>query len=201
MSVEIRLATPDDAAGILKIYSPYCESSHVSFEIIAPHEAEMRERIAHIMDQHPWLVASIDDEVAGYVYASQHRARAAYRWAVDVAVYVGRAHHRRGLGRALYTTLFALLRQQGYFKAYAGITLPNPASVGLHESLGFQSVAVYPKVGYKLGRWLDVGWWQLNLQAEVDNPPEPRGFPAIRGSGALDSVLAAGAALIGRQSL
>jgi L-amino acid N-acyltransferase YncA len=196
MTVPIRLATPDDTAGILAIYAPYCLSSHVSFETAAPSNAEMRERITRITDEYPWLVAETSGEVAGYVYASQHRARPAYRWAVDVAVYIGRAHQRRGLGRALYTSLFAILREQAYFKAYAGITMPNAGSVGLHTALGFQPVAVFPKVGYKLGRWLDVGWWQLDLQPEIENPPEPRSFRAIRQSQAVAAALAEGSRLL-----
>ena len=195
MTVDIRLARPEDAAGIVKIYAPYCLSSHVSFEIVAPDEGEMRMRVDHIMNQYPWLVAESDGEVAGYVYASQHRARSAYRWGVDVAVYIAEAHRRRGLGRALYTGLFAILREQGFFKAYAGITLPNAGSVGLHEALGFQSIAVFRKAGYKLGRWLDVGWWQLDLQQEFDNPPEPRLFRTIRESESVAAALAEGARL------
>ena len=139
MTITIRFAQPDDAAGVLAIYGPYCDSTTVSFEIAAPTIAQMSQRIERIMLQHPWLVAEIDGEVAGYVYASQHRERAAYRWMVDVAVYISPAHRRRNLGKALYHVLFDVLRTQGYFKAFAGITLPNAASVRLHESVGFQT--------------------------------------------------------------
>jgi L-amino acid N-acyltransferase YncA len=190
MTVDIRFARPGDAAGILQIYAPYCVSSHVSFEIVAPDEDEVRQRIIHTMKQFPWLVAEGDGQVAGYAYASQHRARAAYRWGADVAVYIAESHRRRGLGRALYTSLLSILRQQGYFKAYAGITLPNAGSVGLHEALGFQPIAVYRKEGYKLGRWLDVGWWQLELKPEFDNPPEPQPFSTIRDNDPVASALA-----------
>jgi phosphinothricin acetyltransferase len=190
MNVKFRLAQPDDAAAILAIYTPYCESSHVSFEIVAPSEQQMQDRIARIIVQYPWLIAEVDEIVAGYVYASQHRERAAYRWAVDVAVYVAYQQLRRGLGRALYDSLFSILRQQGYFKAYAGITLPNPASVGMHEALGFRPVGVFRGVGYKLDRWLDVGWWQLDLQPEALNPPEPRPFREICDHRAVAAALA-----------
>jgi L-amino acid N-acyltransferase YncA len=196
MTARIRVATTDDAPGILAIYAPYCLSSHVSFEIEAPSEEQITQRITHVTNQFPWLVGEIDGEVAGYVYASSHRERAAYRWAVDVAVYVGDAHLRRGLGRALYTSLFAMLREQGYFQAYAGIALPNAGSVGLHEALGFRPVAVFPKVGYKLGRWRDVGWWQLQLQPEIENPPDPRPFNAIRDSQSVTAVLAEGSRFV-----
>ncbi|MEX0611414.1 MAG: arsinothricin resistance N-acetyltransferase ArsN1 family B [Pirellulales bacterium] len=196
MSVKFRLAQPDDAAGILAIYAPFCESSPVSFEIFAPTEQQMRERIERILPHYPWLIGEIDGDVAGYVYASQHRERAAYRWAVDVAVYIAEHHRRRSLGRALYSSLFAILRRQGYFKAIAGITLPNPASVRLHEAVGFRPVAVYPGIGYKFGQWLDVGWWQLDLQPEQAKPTEPQAFREIRDHGAIAAALADGAGLV-----
>lgn len=196
MTIRFRIAQPDDAAGILAIYAPYCESSHVSFETVAPSIDEMRERIVRITAKLPWLIAASDGSVAGYVYASQHRERAAYRWAVDVAVYVAPEHRRQRLGQALYTSLFSILRRQGYVKAYAGITLPNAGSVGLHEALGFQPVAVYPGVGYKLGRWLDVGWWQLDLQPQAADPTEPQPFGAIRDKQFVVSALAEGQRLV-----
>jgi phosphinothricin acetyltransferase len=174
MAITIRFARPNDAAGILAIYAPYCESSPISFELVAPSVVQMAERIQTITAQYPWLICEIDGEIAGYVYASKIRERAAYRWAVEVAVYVATGYHRRGVAHALYTALFLILREQNYFKAYAGITLPNTASVRLHETMGFRPVGAFSGIGYKLGRWLDVGWWQLDVQAEIENPPEPR---------------------------
>ena len=196
MNVKFRLAQPDDAAAVSTIYAPFCESSHVSFEIVAPSEQQMRDRIARIGAQFPWLIGEIEGDVAGYVYATQHRERAAYRWAVDVAVYVAAEWRRQGLGQALYHSLFSILRQQGYCKAFAGITLPNASSVGLHEALGFRPVAIFPGVGYKLGRWLDVGWWQLDLQPEAEHPPEPRLFQDIRDEAAVAAALAVGQRLL-----
>jgi L-amino acid N-acyltransferase YncA len=189
---QIHIAEPTDAAGIQAIYAPYCDRTCISFETVAPTIEEMRDRIIRISDDYPWLVGEIDGQIAGYVYASRHRERAAYRWAVDVAVYVATTHHRRGLGRALYETLFSILREQGYFKAFAGVTLPNPASVGLHERMGFRPSAVFRGVGYKDGRWLDVGCWQLELQPERHNPPEPRPFRAIRDTTAVAAALLEG---------
>jgi phosphinothricin acetyltransferase len=190
MAVQLRIATPADAAGILSIYAPYCHSTKVSFEIVAPSEQEMQSRIERILVKYPWLVAENGGSIAAYVYASQHRERAGYRWAVDVAVYVAREQHRGGLGRALYGALFDILREQGFFKAFAGITLPNAGSVGLHEAVGFRKVGVFSRVGYKLGDWLDVGWWQLDLQPEVDNPPEPVDFRILRDRESVKAVLA-----------
>jgi phosphinothricin acetyltransferase len=192
MNVQFRFASSDDAAAVLAIYAPFCQDSHVSFEIVPPSESQMRDRIAGVLARYPWLIGEIDGKVAGYVYASQHRERAAYRWAVDVAVYVDAAHRRRGLARSLYRNLFSILCEQGYIKAFAGITLPNPSSVGLHEALGFRPVGVFPGAGFKLGRWLDVGWWQLALQPELPNPPEPVPFPAIRERPSISAALADG---------
>ncbi|MBV9809612.1 MAG: N-acetyltransferase, partial [Solirubrobacterales bacterium] len=124
---------------------------------------------------HPWLVAVEGGEVSGFAYGSLHRERAAYRWATDVTVYVEPAYQRRGIGRSLYTALFELLACQGFYVACAGITLPNAASVGLHESLGFVPLGVYRRIGFKFGAWWDVGWWQLELiGAGAEAPAEPQ---------------------------
>jgi L-amino acid N-acyltransferase YncA len=194
MAAHIRLAGPNDAAGILAIYGPYCESTCVSFEIVAPSIEQIRERISRVTADYPWLVGEIDGQIIGYVYASRHHERAAYRWSVDVAVYVAAGRQRRGVGRILYETLFSILREQGLFKAFAGITLPNPASVGLHESLDFRPAAIYRGVGYKFGRWLDVGWWQRDLQREIDNPKDPLSFRSMNGNSSVADVLANGQA-------
>ncbi len=167
----IRLATAADARQAAEIYAPSVAGATTSFEIEPPSEAEMAGRIAAAADFAPWLVCEEDGVLAGYAYAARHRERAAYRWCVDVSVYIRDGMRRAGLGRALYTSLLALLRLQGFCAAHAGITLPNPASVGLHESLGFRPVGVYPKVGFKCGAWHDVGWWQLELRERVGEPP------------------------------
>ena len=178
-SIKLRPARAEDAAAIAAIYAPYVAGTAVSFETEPPDAAEMRERIGRLVAQYPWLVAERDGAIEGYAYACEHRARKAYRWSVDVAVYLHASAQRRGIGRALYGALFALLRAQRYVNAYAGITLPNAASVGLHEALGFRPVGVYRRVGYKSGAWRDVGWWQLELLAPADPPDEPLPFPQL----------------------
>jgi L-amino acid N-acyltransferase YncA len=170
MARTIRLAVKDDAAAVAGIYGPFCESTVVSFEYASPSTEEITNRILTITAQFPWLVLDDNEVVAGYAYATRHRERAAYGWSVDTAVYVSPIHRRCGVGRALYTTLFQLLRLQGYFKAYAGITLPNSASTSLHEAIGFKLVGVYQGVGYKHGAWHDVAWYQIALQPERLNP-------------------------------
>lgn len=173
--MEIRDADPDrDAAACAEIYAPFVKGTPISFEDEPPNEAEMARRIEGISSRYPWLVADIDGAVAGYAYASAHRERAAYRWAVDAAVYVDEAHHRRGIGRALYESLFERLAAQGFEMACAGITLPNPASVALHESVGFERVGVYRRIGWKFGRWYDVAWYQRQLRPDgPEAPSEP----------------------------
>jgi L-amino acid N-acyltransferase YncA len=173
MNPTIRLASEYDAAAVAGIYGPFCESTAISFEYAPPLADEIANRIRTITAQYPWLVLDDRGVVTGYAYASRHRERAAYGWSVDTAVYVRPIYHRCGVGRSLYTTLLQLLQLQGYFKAYAGITLPNKASAGLHEAVGFKLVGVYPGVGYKLGAWHDVAWYRLALRPERPNPDPP----------------------------
>jgi phosphinothricin acetyltransferase len=196
MNLTLRMATEQDAAAVRAIYEPFCGDSVTSFEIIPPKVADLQSRIRIITAQYPWLVCERDGGVRGYAYACAHRERAAYRWSVDVAVYIGEGQRRTGLGRALYTALFRILVRQGYFKAYAGVTLPNPASVGLHEAMGFAPVGIYRGVGYKLGAWRDVGWWQLALQPESAEPSEPCGVQEIEASSDMQNALDAGTKLL-----
>jgi phosphinothricin acetyltransferase len=172
----IRPADPErDAAACAEIYAPYVSDSVISLEETPPDEDEIRRRITRVTATHPWLIAELDARPVGFAYATQHRERAAYRWATDTTVYLDPRHHRRGVGRALYERLFEQLREQGFHVACAGITLPNAASVGLHEAVGFRPVGIYRRVGYKMGAWLDVGWWQLDLLAPTPTAPtEPK---------------------------
>ena len=179
MKSNIRLATIDDSQSIAAIYGPYCESTVISFEEKAPTAEEMARRIATIAATRPWIVLEDNRELIGYAYASSHHERVAYRWSVSTAIYIGRDRHRCGAGRALYTTLFALLRHLGYRQATAGITLPNAASEGLHTAFGFAPVGVYRKIGYKMGAWHDVGWYQVEIQPATENPSEPRSITEL----------------------
>jgi L-amino acid N-acyltransferase YncA len=179
MATTIRIATLQDAAAIVDIYAPIVRETAISFELDPPTVAQMQQRIEDTLLQWPWLVCERQGEVLGYIYATRHRARAAYQWSVDVSVYIRAGQRRTGVGRALYTSLFELLAIQQVHNCYAGITLPNPGSVGLHEALGFQPVGVYRHVGYKLASWHDVGWWQLTLPTEKSNPASPIAFKAL----------------------
>jgi phosphinothricin acetyltransferase len=178
MAPRIRTADPtQDAAAIAAIYREFVRDTAITFETVAPTPDEFAARIERIQTTHPWLVAEDpggDGRVVGFAYGCPHRDRAAYRWAADVSIYIEPARHRRGIGRALYSALFDRLREQRLLIACAGITLPNDASVALHESFGFVSVGVYRQIGYKSGAWRDVGWWQLELaHPDSDPPPEP----------------------------
>lgn len=193
MTPTLRLAAAADAPAIRDIYAPYVQDTVISFELEPPTLAEMAGRLDHAV---AWLVAeAAPGDRLGYAYASKHKERAAYRWSVDVSVYLDGRYHRRGVGRALYTALFALLRAQGYVNAYAGVTQPNAASMGLHTALGFELVGVYKQVGYKFGRWHDVAWLSLALQPHPAEPASPRPLGALPADAVTDA-LAQGAALL-----
>jgi phosphinothricin acetyltransferase len=197
MAPVLRLATEFDAEQIAAIYAPFVRDTGISFEVVPPSPEEMGRRIVGTVARYPWLVCERGETVAGYAYASRHRERAAYQWSVDVSVYVDPQHQRLGIGRALYTSLFELLRLQGFGNAYAGITLPNASSVGLHEAMGFLPVGVYHAVGYKLGAWYDVGWWALRLRPTHTLVPEPpTDLPDVRSHRDWDAALSAGRELL-----
>lgn len=196
MSATIRLATEHDADQITAIYAPIVRDTAISFEFEPPSADEMRQRIRLVLQQLPWLVLDRDGAVLGYAYASKHRERAAYQWSVDVSVYIHEVARRTGVGRALYTSLFAVLALQGYRNAYAGATLPNAGSVALHESLGFERVGVYRSVGYKAGVWHDVIWWQRPLQPRSDPPAPPISIDAVQRLPAWRAAIGAGLPLL-----
>jgi L-amino acid N-acyltransferase YncA len=166
----IRLATPDDAAACAAIYAPYVTDTAISFETEAPTTAEMAERIATSI---AWFVLEDGGRIGGYAYASRFHPRAAYRWACEVSVYLEPGRRRTGAGRALYDVLLRNLADRGYRMAIAGMTLPNPASEGLHRALGFEPVGTYRAIGYKDGAWHDVAWTQRVLARGEDPPGEP----------------------------
>jgi L-amino acid N-acyltransferase YncA len=177
-SMMVRIATANDAAAIAEIYAPIVERTPISFEVEPPEAGEIARRIAATHPQWPWLVAD-DGEILGYAYAGPHRPRAAYRWSVDVSAYVAERARRTGVGRRLYGALLAVLTAQGYYNAYAGVTLPNEPSVGLHRALGFEPVGVYRNVGYKFGAWHDTAWFARALRPPSADVAEPLAFAAI----------------------
>jgi phosphinothricin acetyltransferase len=178
--LRVRVATGDDAAAIAAIYAPVVRDTPISFELEPPDVATMRQRVLDTLKVRPWLVCERGGEVIGYAYAASHRERAAYQWCVETSVYIAASARRQGVGRTLYAELLPILARQGYVHAYAGITLPNPASVGLHEALGFEPVGVYRAIGFKLGAWHDVGWWDLPLgSSRPGKPAAPVPYPLV----------------------
>lgn len=176
----IRLARPErDAAGVAAVYADAI-ATPATFEEAAPDVAEMAERMGRVLLLAPWLVAvDAQDTVLGYAYADRHRERPAYRWSVNISAYVGAGQRGRGIGRRLYAELLPILRRQGFVNAFAGITLPNPASEALHAGIGMQRVGVYPAVGFKNGAWHDVAWHALRLSEPEGTPPEPIPLPEL----------------------
>lgn len=182
MHGRIRRAEAADAPAVLEIYSPFVTGSATSFELEPPDVAEMERRILDVGARYPWLVFEAEGRVRGYAYAASHRARKAYQWCVETSVYVRPDARRAGVGRALYRELFDLLRRQGYVNAYAAITLPNPASVALHEALGFARLGVFPRIGFKFGAWHDLLWMEKRLQDPAVPVAEPLPAGALFGA-------------------
>ena len=182
-AVRIRPASRTDVPGMLAIYAPVVAQTTVSYEEVPPDEEELARRLATTTERTPWIVGTEDgaagERVLGYAYAGPFRARAAYRWTVESALYVHEATRGRGLGRALYLALLDLLRLQGFHLVVGGIALPNPVSERLHESLGFEPVGTFREVGWKLGGWRDVGFWQLRLATGAPTEREPRALADV----------------------
>lgn len=159
--MNVRPASDADAERCAEIYAPFVLNTWVSFEEAPPDKEEM---IRRIHASHFWLIAEDDGgSIAGFGYATRHRERAAYALSADVSVYVDPQYSRKGYGRALYGKLLAEMKREGFHAAFAGIALPNAASVGLHEAMGFRPVGIFREVGWKLNGWRDVGWWQRLL--------------------------------------
>jgi phosphinothricin acetyltransferase len=175
----IRLATESDAKGILDIYAPYITNTSFTFETEVPSLADFEQRIRNYLATWPWLVCEKGGEIAGYAYATRHRERVAYQWCTESSVYIHDDHQKKGIARALYLALFSILEKQGFRNVYAVINLPNPKSVALHEHCGFRYFTTFEKVGYKLGRWKNVGWWKLELNDYGDEPAPPIPFAVL----------------------
>jgi L-amino acid N-acyltransferase YncA len=190
-NVIIRTVEEDDVAAILEIYSPFVLDSATSFEVSLPSEAEMRERILGIKSDYPFIVCEIGDTLTGYAYISNHRQREAYKWSKEISAYVHPDFRGKHIASALYSALFSIAKIQGITNLLAGITIPNPASIRFHEKIGFRKLGEYTAVGYKLGGWHNVGWWELNLNPEMLPPKEKVApFHEIASSDKIPEILA-----------
>ena len=190
------MATTDDADQIARIYAPIVAHTIISFEVDPPTVEDMAQRIGRTTAWLPWLILERAGKISGYAYAAAHSSRTAYAWSVDVSAYVDEPCRGIGVGRALYTALLEVLAAQGLYNAYAGIALPNPASVNLHESVGFRPVAIYQNVGYKLGAWRDVGWWQLSLREKNVTPDPPKGLASVVREASWEKSISKGLSLL-----
>ena len=172
MNREIRLAKKTDSEEILKIYAPYIRDTTISFETEIPTTKEFTSRVEKISSVYPYLVYLIDNKIVGYAYASKHAERAAYRFGVDLAVYILPEYHGMGVANALYCSLFELLKALGYINAYCCYTIPNEKSRYFHKKFGFKPAGIHHKTGYKFGKWLDVGWLEKSINEHSKNPSE-----------------------------
>lgn len=188
----LRLATEADAEAVRRIYAPYVEDTAITFELTPPSADDLRDRIQKKLVDFPWLVCEVGDNIVGYAYAGPVQKREAYQWSVESSVYVDETAHGQGIGSELYESLFALLELQGYIRVYALVTLPNPASVSIHESFGFEQEAEFEKMGHKNGAWHDVGWWSLALRDHPDDPYPPLSLSAAKDLDGWDEALGAG---------
>ena len=173
MQAEIRFAAEEDAARMLEIYMPYVLETPITFETVPPGPEEFRARVRAGGEDFPWLVCAIDGKIMGYAYASRFHGRAAFGWDAELSIYVDCSATHRGIGRALYTALIALLARLGYYNLYAVVTVPNKKSAGLHRFFGFSEEGTLHNAGYKLGKWHDVAYLVKRLRP-YDAPKPPK---------------------------
>lgn len=185
----IRLAEERDSQGILEIYAPFVKNTAISFEYEIPSSLEFKNRINSTLKNLPWLVYEIGNQIVGYAYASEHRKRSAYQWSVDLSIYVKPEFHRKGIAKALYGCLIDLLKAQGFYNAFAAITIPNIKSEGFHEALGFMPIGVYHNVGYKLERWHSTKWFELTIREHASSPKPARSIKEIIASSEFNNIL------------
>lgn len=187
--IQIRLIAAADIEEVLDIYAPFVQNTAITFEYEVPSIAEFRDRVLTITSEYPWLICVVDDKIAGFAYASRFRYRTAYQWSVESAIYISPQTQSKGIGKALYTTLFDLLRLQGYVNVYAGTCIPNDKSVALHRKMGFKEIGTFSKIGFKHGKWHDTLWFQLNLCAHNSNPEVPTPMSNLKENAGVSSIL------------
>jgi L-amino acid N-acyltransferase YncA len=186
----MRLIKNDDSKGALDVYKPYVVSTAITFEYDVPSLDDFSTRVETIANEYPWLVCLKDDKIIGYAYASKHRYKTAYQWSPESTIYLSSDYHRKGIAKILYKTLFSILRLQGYVNVYAGVALPNIKSEEFHIALGFNKIGDFSKIGFKLGKWHDVRWFQLHLTEHIDNPQIPKSIKEIEKTSVFQTILA-----------
>jgi phosphinothricin acetyltransferase len=186
---KIRLATTADAEATRNIYAPYVLNTAISFEYEVPTVEEFKKKIEKITAQYPWLVCEYDGGIVGYAYGSIHRDRTAYQWSPEATVYLNEKFHRKGIARVLYSTLFEILKMQGYFTAFAGVLVTNKKSVEFHRAMGFEDIGLFKNIGFKLGEWHTNLWMQYEIQKPIFNPPVPVDIGEIVKTEEFDNVM------------
>lgn len=192
MKAIIRMAKKEDTTQQLDIYAPFILDSAVSFELEVPDPEDYWRRIQGIQAAAPWMVCDIEDRISGFAYAGPHRNRAAYQWSRELSVYVHPEFRRKGVAQALYYTIVRILKLQGYRNVFAGIVVPNPASIAFHRQFGFKPIGVYEGVGYKMGKWQNVSWWGLTLGDLITPPGKIASLDQLSGTRAFEDCIVAG---------
>lgn len=184
--VTIRTATVNDAKELLDIYSYYVKNTAVTFEYEVPTMEEFQNRISHILEQYPYLVAETEEGIVGYAYAGRYHPRAAFAWSVEMAIYLKKDIRRAGIGRELYARLEEILREQGVMRTIAHIVMPTDEytdfnSMQFHEKMGYKLAGKFENIGYKFGRWYSTIWMDKMIGTPGENMEEIRSFEKVRG--------------------
>lgn len=177
--VSIRMAQPEDSQAIADIYAPYVTDTAITFVSTVPTASAIGAKMLDIKKRYPYLVCTFGEIIVGFAYANQARPHEAYAWNTELSIYINPEYHGRGIATALYTALFQILKVQGFWNLYAVITIPNEASIALHEHFGFKELAVHTNDGYKMGAWRDVLWMLCRIEGAAD--PKTHGTPTRLG--------------------
>ena len=185
----IRLIRDSDYAGALAVYTPYVQHTAITFEYEVPSLEEFTKRLNTISQHYPCLVCECDGRIIAYCYGGIHRIKTAYQWSVESTIYVAESHHHKGIAAILYSALFDILRLQGFINVYAGISVPGGKSDKFHSRIGFNYLGVFPKIGYKFGKWHDLKWYEYILSERIYDPSAPIPITEIRDSGSISAIL------------
>ena len=188
-NIKLRLANENDYSSILKIYEPYITDTAITFEYKVPSISDFSKRLYNIQKTFPLIVCEIDNIVAGYAYISRFREREAYDWSTESSIYINPFYQGKNIGKALYFALIELAKLQGYCNIYGVVTMPNFKSEKLHDSFRFTTIGVTHNVGFKFGKWLDVKWYELNINEYINQPEKPKLIKEIAGTDEFDLIM------------
>ena len=189
IKTNFRFINSYDAEEVLAIYAYYVNNTAITFETEVPSLANFKDRIETTLQTYPWLVALQDGKIVAYAFAKMHRPTGAYLWSPEVTIYVANDFQGKGIGKSLYEALFALLKLQGFYSVFAGIVLPNPKSIALHQTLGFEEIGVFKNIGFKLGKWHSSQWMQKSLGQDQQIPSKPISISELMKMPKLNEIL------------